>query len=160
MMEAGRTEGNGIMALFLLKHLNWFVSLHIMAFVSWMAGLFYLPRLFVYHTQIRPGSEENTRFCLMERRLQKQIMAPAMIVTFFTGALMASLPGVVSWSSGWWWVKVFCLLGLFMFHGACSVWRRDFAAGRNLRSERFYRIVNEVPTILMVLIVIMIVVRP
>ncbi|MUG05476.1 protoporphyrinogen oxidase HemJ [Bombella sp. ESL0378] len=148
------------MQLFLLTHLSWFVALHIMAFVSWMAGLFYLPRLFVYHTQMAPNSEEYVRFCLMERRLQRQIMAPAMVVTFFTGALMASLPGVVDWSALWWWVKIVCLFGMFAFHGACAVWRRGFAEGHNHHRERFYRIANEVPTILMIVIVIMIVVRP
>ncbi len=148
------------MTSFLLMHLSWLVALHIMAFVSWMAGMFYLPRLFVYHTQMEPDSAESARFCLMERRLQRQIMAPAMVVTFFTGALMASLPGVVDWSALWWWVKLLCLLGMFMFHGACAVWRRGFAEGRNQHGERFYRIANEVPTVLMILIVIMIVVRP
>lgn len=149
-----------IVTLFFLEHLSWVVALHIMAFVSWMAGLFYLPRLFVYHTQIAVGSEESARFCLMEKRLQRQIMAPAMVVTFLTGAVMASLPGVVDWHSVWWWVKLGCVMGMYGFHGACAVWRRGFSQGNNQHSERFYRFANEVPTILMILIVIMIVVRP
>lgn len=145
---------------FLTAHLSWILALHVMAFVSWMAGMFYLPRLFVYHTQVRPGTEEYRRFTLMEKRLLRQIMLPAMIVTFLTGACMAALPGVVDWQAGWWWTKLVALVGLFGFQGACARWQKAFAADRNTRSERFYRIANEVPTLLMMVIVVMIVVRP
>lgn len=148
------------MMLFLMSHLSWILALHVMAFISWMAGIFYLPRLFVYHTQIQHGTAESDRFTLMERRLLKQIMTPAMVVTFLTGATMASLPGVVDWHAPWWWVKVVCVVGMFGFHGACARWWRGFAQGCNTHPERYYRMANEVPTVLMMVIVVMIVVRP
>ncbi|QHI96226.1 protoporphyrinogen oxidase HemJ [Aristophania vespae] len=148
------------MMVFLQDHFTWILALHIMAFISWMAGLFYLPRLFVYHTQLEHGSREDKRFALMERRLYKQIMTPAMIVTFVTGITMASLPHIVDWHSFWWWSKVISVLALGAFQGACGMWRRLFEQGKNSHNERFYRIINEVPTILMMIIVIMIVVRP
>ncbi|MFT9297998.1 MAG: protoporphyrinogen oxidase HemJ [Gluconobacter sp.] len=145
---------------FVVDHLSWFLSLHIMAFTAWMAGTFYLPRLYVYHTQTTPGTAESERFKIMERKLLRQIMTPAMIVTVLVGGMMSSVPGLVDWNSGWWWTKVICVLGLMGFHGACSQWRRLFAEDRNPHSEKYYRIANEVPTILMVIIVIMIMVRP
>ncbi|QDH15140.1 protoporphyrinogen oxidase HemJ [Oecophyllibacter saccharovorans] len=148
------------MTAFLVTHLSWILALHVMAFISWMAGLFYLPRLFVYHTQVRPGTEEYARLTLMEWRLLHQIMLPAMIVTFLTGACMAALPGVVDWHAAWWWTKLIALVFLFGFQGMCGRWQRAFARDDNTHSERFYRIANEVPTLLMMVIVIMIVVRP
>lgn len=145
---------------FLATHLNWFLSLHIMAFTAWMAGTFYLPRLFVYHTQTAPGTSESERFKIMERKLLRQIMTPAMIVTVVVGGLMASVPGLVDWHSVWWWTKLVCVVSLMGFHGACSRWRKLFLQDQNNHSEKYYRIANEIPTILMVIIVIMIVVRP
>ncbi|MFT8354854.1 MAG: protoporphyrinogen oxidase HemJ [Gluconobacter japonicus] len=145
---------------FLATHLNWFLSLHIMAFTAWMAGTFYLPRLFVYHTQTAPGTSESERFKIMERKLLRQIMTPAMIVTVVVGGLMASVPGLVDWHSVWWWTKLVCVVALMGFHGACSRWRKLFLQDQNNHSEKYYRIANEIPTILMVIIVIMIVVRP
>ncbi|WP_336762857.1 protoporphyrinogen oxidase HemJ [Asaia sp. VD9] len=138
----------------------WLKVVHILAFTSWMAGNFYLPRLFVYHTQVAPGSPESVRFQIMERRLLRAIMTPAMIVTLLSGAALASLPGVIDWSAPWWWVKLFTVLLLCGFHGFCARWRRDFAEDRRPHPERFYRIANEVPTLLMIVIVIMIVARP
>lgn len=148
------------MIMALSAHIQWLLALHIMAFISWMAGMFYLPRLFVYHTQIQIGTGEYARFCLMERRLLRQIMTPAMIVTVLTGGIMACLPSVIDWSASWWWVKLAAVCGLFAFHGFCARWRREFANDKNTRSEEFYRFANEVPTFLMALIVIMIIVRP
>lgn len=148
------------MVSFLQNHLTWILALHIMSLISWMAGLFYLPRLFVYHTQVSVGSDQDKRFALMEKRLYRQIMTPAMIMTFLTGAIMASLPHVIDWNSIWWWVKVTCVLGMACYQGVCGMWRLDFAEGKNVRSERFYRYMNEIPTVLMMIIVIMIVVRP
>ncbi|MXV45154.1 protoporphyrinogen oxidase HemJ [Saccharibacter sp. 17.LH.SD] len=143
-----------------MGHLSWILALHVMAFISWMAGLFYLPRLFVYHTQVSKGSSESERFSLMEKRLLRQIMTPAMCVTLLTGAIIASLPGVIDWHAAWWWVKLLCVVGMFAFHGACARWWKGFASGRNTHDERFYRLVNEIPTVLMMVIVIMIIVRP
>ena len=131
-----------------------------MSFTAWMAGMFYLPRLYVYHCQTKPGSVESERFKVMERRLLKQIINPAMISTFIFGVLLVLTPGAVSWSAGWWWTKIVALLLMFGFHGACSRWRRDFLNDSNRRAERFYRIANEVPTILFIVIVIAVVVKP
>ncbi|MCQ9154130.1 protoporphyrinogen oxidase HemJ [Acidomonas methanolica] len=138
----------------------WFLAFHILSFTAWMAGLFYLPRLFVYHCQTVPGSPESERFKLMERRLLRQITTPAALATLLFGGALASIPHVIDWSAPWWWAKLAGVLGLFIFHGACARWRRDFAADRRPHAERFYRFANEVPTLLMALIVIMIVVRP
>ena len=145
---------------FLATYQSWILSVHIMAFIAWMAGTFYLPRLYVYHCQVVPGSAESERFKVMERKLLRQIMTPAMIVTFLAGGALASIPGLVDWNAGWWWTKLICVLGLAGFHGACGTWRRGFAEDRNQHPEKFYRIANEVPTILMMIIVIMIIVRP
>ena len=138
----------------------WVKALHVIAMTAWMAGMFYLPRLFVYHCDTPAGSEGSERFKVMEWRLMKQIINPAMIATFLFGILLISTPGVVDWSAGWWHVKLGCLFLLSGFHGAMSKWRREFMEDRNTRPHRFYRIANEVPTILLMVIVIMVIVRP
>jgi protoporphyrinogen IX oxidase len=145
---------------FLARLYPWTKALHIMSLIAWMAGMFYLPRLYVYHCETRPGSEASERFKVMERRLFKQIINPAMIATFLFGIMLALTPGLVDWSAGWWHVKLTCVILLSAFHGFLSRWRRDFLEDRNTRPQRFYRIANEVPTLLMVVIVIMVVVRP
>ena len=145
----------------MLIHLYpWILSLHVISLIAWMAGMFYLPRLYVYHCQVAPGSAESERFKVMERRLLKQIMTPAMMATWFFGILLVLTPGIITWTEGWWYVKLVSVLMLTGFHGATSRWRRDFLNDRNRRPERFYRIANEVPTILMVVIVIMVIVKP
>jgi putative membrane protein len=138
----------------------WTKAFHIISMVAWMAGMFYLPRLYVYHTMVTPGSAESERFKVMEYRLMKQIINPAMIATFVFGIILALTPGLIDWSAGWWHVKLLCVLLLTGFHGAASRWRKDFMNDANRRSTKFYRIANEVPTVLLVIIVIMIVVRP
>ncbi|CAI9121061.1 protoporphyrinogen oxidase HemJ [Brytella acorum] len=143
-----------------LPWLRWLLAFHVMAFVAWMAGTFYLPRLYVYHCQTMVGSAESERFKGMERRLLRQIMTPAAIATLVFGAIMAAIPGVIDWSAPWWWLKLAGVAGLFAFHGACARWRRDFEEDRRPHPERYYRIANEVPTLLMALIVIMIIIRP
>jgi len=138
----------------------WIKSLHIIAVIAWMAGLLYLPRLYVYHCEAPAGSVTSERFKVMERRLLRQIMTPAMIAVWVLGLLLAATPGVIDWASGWWHVKLLLVLLMSGFHGALSRWRRDFLDDRNPRSQRFYRIANEIPTVLMVVIVIMVVVKP
>jgi putative membrane protein len=138
----------------------WTKALHIIAMVAWMAGMFYLPRLYVYHCDLAPGSAESERFKVMEWRLLKQIINPAMIATWVFGTMLMLTPGVIDWSSGWWHVKFACVLAMAGFHGALSKWRRMFMEDRNTRPQRFYRIANEVPTLLLVVIVVMVVVRP
>ncbi len=145
---------------FLAPYLLWIKALHVVAMVAWMSGLFYLPRLYVYHCQVAPGSAEGERFKVMERRLLKQIMNPAMIVTWIAGLLMAGIPGVVDMHTLWFPVKLVLVLLMTGFHGACSRWRRDFLNDRNRRPEKFYRIANEIPTVLLVLIVVLVIVKP
>jgi protoporphyrinogen IX oxidase len=144
----------------LIRLFPWILSFHVISLIAWMAAMFYLPRLYVYHCQVAPGSAESERFKVMERRLFKQIMTPAMIATWIFGILLVLTPGIITWTQGWWYVKLVSVLLLSGFHGAASKWRRDFLNDRNQRPERFYRIANEVPTILMVIIVIMVIVKP
>ena len=153
-VPAGMTIG------FLATLYPWTKALHVIAVIAWMAGMFYLPRLYVYHCELRPGSAESERFKVMERRLLRQIINPAMIATWAFGVLLVLTPGILNWSAGWWYVKLMAVLLLSGFHGGLSKWRRDFLEDRNTRPQRFYRIANEVPTVLMVVIVIMVVVRP
>lgn len=136
---------------------RYILALHIISFTAWMAGLFYLPRLYVYHCQVAPGSAESARFKIMEYRLLKQITTPAMIATWTFGILLVLTPGAVDWSAAWWWTKLTCVLLMSGFHGACSKWRRNFASDSNTKPEKFYRFANEVPTILFVIIVLSVV---
>lgn len=138
----------------------WIKAFHVISMVAWMAGMFYLPRLFVYHCDLRPGSAESERFKVMEHRLLRQIINPAMVATWVFGILLVLTPGVIDWAAGWWWVKLASVLAMSGFHGALSKWRRQFLHDRNTKSQRFYRIANEVPTLLLAVIVIMVIVRP
>lgn len=142
----------------LLPLFRWELGLHIVCFTAWMAGLFYLPRLFVYHCQVAPGSVESARFKVMERRLLLQITVPAMLATWFFGILLVLTPGAVQWGAAWWWVKLIGVLAMSGFTGACSKWRRNFANDANVKPEKFYRIANEVPTVLFIIIVLVVVV--
>jgi putative membrane protein len=145
---------------FLTACYPWTKALHIISMVAWMAGMFYLPRLYVYHCETRPGSAESERFKVMERRLLKQIINPAMIATWAFGILLVLTPGLLDWSAGWWHVKLASVIALTVLHGMYARWRKDFLHDRNRHSARFYRIANEIPTLLLALIVIMVVVRP
>lgn len=136
----------------------WLKALHVMAVIAWLAGLFYLPRLFVYHAGAKPGSELSETFKVMEQRLLRLIMNPAMIVVWITGPWLAWWEGV--YLEGWMLAKFAFVLVLTGFHHALALWRKDFAADRNKRSARFYRVANEVPTFLMVVIVILVIVKP
>jgi protoporphyrinogen IX oxidase len=138
--------------------LLWLKALHIIAVIAWMAGLLYLPRLFVYHCQAKPGSEQAETFKLMEQRLLRRIMNPAMAVVWLTGPLLAWQLG--AYRDGWLIGKVVLVVLLTGYHHALGRWRRAFAAGRNRRPQRFYRIINEVPSLLMVAIVVLVVVKP
>lgn len=129
------------------------LAFHIVSFTAWMAGMFYLPRLFVYHCQVAPGSAESARFKVMERRLSKQIINPAMIATWMFGILLILTPGAVDWHAAWWWTKLISVILMSGFHGACSKWRKNFLNDTNTKSEKFYRIANEIPTVLFVIIV-------
>jgi protoporphyrinogen IX oxidase len=136
----------------------WILAVHIMAVISWMAGMFYLPRLFVYHCGAEPGSKQSETFKVMEYRLLTQIINPAMVATWAAGVWLIWAHGLIH--AGWMQAKLVLVLLLSGFHGMLAAYVRDFAADRNRHTERFYRIVNEVPTILMIGIVILAIVKP
>ena len=148
------------MSAFLIDNFRWIMALHIMSVIAWMAGLLYLPRLFVYHADTPVGSARSETFKIMERRLLRGIMNPAMIATYIFGILLAATPGIVDWSSAWIYVKLAMVAGLTGVHHGCITWRKAFAADRNTRPARFYRIMNEMPALMMVIIVIMVIVKP
>jgi putative membrane protein len=125
-----------------------------------MAGLLYLPRLFVYHAGATPGSELSETFKVMERRLQQAIMTPAMLATWCFGLLLAGTPGLVDWRMGWIWAKLALVVGLTVYHLALGHWRRAFAVECNLHSSHFFRVVNELPTLALIAIVVLVVVKP
>jgi len=136
----------------------WIKALHIVAVIAWMAGMLYLPRLFVYHAAAPKGSEQAGTFAVMESRLMRVIMAPAMIAVWISGLFLAYEAGF--FHAGWLYGKLFLVLILTGLHGYFSRVRKDFAAETNQRDSRFYRVINEVPTILMVGIVILVVIKP
>ena len=138
----------------------WTRALHIIAVIAWMAGMLYLPRLFVYHAGVQPGSESSEMLKIMERRLLRAIINPAMIAVFLLGGALLSTPGVADWSMGWLHAKLLLVLVMAGLHGMMSKWRKEFEADRNQRSAKFYRLVNEVPTVLLIAVVILAVVRP
>lgn len=138
----------------------WIKALHIIAVISWMAGMLYLPRLFVYHCDAAPGSEKSETFKIMERRLLIMIVNPAMIATYLFGIALLFTPGLIDWWEVWVWVKLAAVAVLTWFHHLFSRWRMAFAEDRNTVSARTFRIANEGPTVLMLIIVIMAVVKP
>ena len=138
----------------------WLKSLHVIAVIAWMAGLLYLPRLYVYHSAAAAGSEQAQTFAVMERRLLRGIMLPALAMTYGFGALLAATPGVVVWQSGWIWAKLVLVGGLTVFHHLLARWRRELAAGERRHAARFYRMVNEIPTVVMIMIVLLVVAKP
>lgn len=138
----------------------WLKAFHVIGLIAWMAGLFYLPRLFVYHTMVTPGTAESERMKVMERRLFRQIMMPAMVITWVFGLLLELTPGVVDWWAWWWHIKMAAVTLLTVYHFMMIPWGRGFLEDRNRHSERFYRVANEVPTVLMIIAVIMVFVRP
>lgn len=148
------------MTAFLASVYPWVKALHIISVISWMAGLLYLPRLFVYHCAWPAGSETSEQFKVMERRLLRFIMNPAMIATYLFGGMLAFTPGIVDWGSGWFHAKLALVVLLTVGHHVFAARYKDFAADRNERPARYYRIANEVPTLAMIGIVVLVVVRP
>lgn len=138
----------------------WVKSIHIMSVMSWMAGLFYLPRLFVHHAE-RAGSSGETHetFVMMEEKLLRLIMNPAMIATWIFGLIMVCTPGIVDWGSVWPWTKAGAVLVMTWFHYWLGRRRKEFKAGENTRDGRTYRIMNEVPTLLMIVIVFSVILK-
>jgi putative membrane protein len=142
---------------------EWIKAFHIIAVIAWMAGMLYLPRLFVYHCAAEPGSVQSETFKVMERRLLRAIINPAMIATWVFGLALAWLgpDSRYGWfASGWLWAKIILVLALSGVHGLLTRWMKDFAHDRNRNSQKFYRVINEVPTVLMILIVLLVVLKP
>jgi len=135
-------------------------AIHVVAVISWMAGLLYLPRLFVYHASAPVGSETSETFKVMERKLLRAIMNPAMVVSVVLGLVMIADLGISM--VGTWWLggKMVCVIGLLMSHVAMAKWRRAFAEDRNTHDHKYFRYMNEVPTLLMVIIVVLVIVKP
>jgi protoporphyrinogen IX oxidase len=145
---------------FLSNYYLWVKSLHVIAVIAWMAGLFYLPRLFVYHVEeVEQGSKTDKMFQKMERRLLKAIMNPAMIATWVFGILLVTTPGIVDWAEIWPWIKAAAVIGMTVFHMWLGAMRKMFLNENNVLSGKHYRMMNEVPTILMVVIVISVIVK-
>jgi putative membrane protein len=142
----------------LVPYYPWLKAFHIIAVIAWMAGMLYLPRLFVYHCEVTPGTPESERFKRMELRLLQIIINPSMIAVWVFGLTLAFLGQY--WAEPWMLAKFALVVVLSALHGFLSRWRRNFAKDANTRSQRFYRLMNEVPAVLMIVIVILVVVRP
>jgi putative membrane protein len=138
----------------------WVKALHIIAVIAWMAGLLYLPRLYVYHAELPRESSRAAMLEIMERRLLRGIMLPAAAMSYGFGALLAATPGVVEWHHGWIWAKLGLVVLLTGFHVLLAHWRKDLAEGRMSHTANFYRVMNELPTVAMIAIVLLVVVKP
>lgn len=145
---------------FLGTYYHWIKAFHVISVIAWMAGMFYLPRLYVYHAGVPKGSDQSELFKVMERRLLRFIINPAMILAVILGLMLLFTPGVVDWSQGWIYVKLAAIVLLTGFHGFLARWRKAFERDENKHTEKFFRRVNEIPTILMIIIVIMVIVKP
>jgi len=139
--------------------MEWVKALHVISVIAWMAGSLYLPRLFVYHSVAEKGSVQSETFKVMERRLYRGIMTPAMIASWIFGLIMV-FNGMVDWASGWPWVKAVFVIALSGYHGWMGGFLRAFKEDRNAKPQKFFRMINEVPTLLMIVIVIMVIVKP
>ncbi|WP_284165257.1 protoporphyrinogen oxidase HemJ [Frigidibacter sp. SD6-1] len=145
---------------FLASVYLWTKAFHVISVIAWMAGIFYLPRLFVYHAEsVEQGSATDLLFQTMERKLLRLIMNPAMVATWAFGLALVFTPGIVSWSEVWPWTKAAGVIGMTWFHHWLGYRRKDFLAGANRRSGRTYRVMNEVPTVFLALIVISAIVK-
>lgn len=138
----------------------WTKSLHTISVFAWMAGLFYLPRLYVYHSQVPAGDPRSETFKVMERRLLKAITTPAMIASVLFGVLLVLTPGVVDWRGGWWHAKLAGIAALLWTHHDLARAQKAFARDERPRTERGWRIINEVPTLALIVIVVMVIAKP
>ena len=146
---------------FLSSAYPWIKSLHVVSVIAWMAGLFYLPRLFVYHVErVGSGNQTDELFQTMELRLLRVIMAPASIAAWVFGLMLVFTPGVVDWGALWAWTKAAAVVGMTWFHHWCARRRKELASGSNTRTGRHFRLMNEVPTLLLIVIVFSVIARP
>jgi len=139
---------------------TWVKALHVISVIAWIAGMMYLPRLFVYHAAAEKGSIQSETFKIMERRLYRGIITPAMILTWVFGLTMVLTPGIIDWSQGWVSVKAVSVILLSVIHGYYGRQVRAFATDTNTRPQGFWRLVNELPFVLVIIIVIMVIVKP
>ena len=143
------------------EYYHWVKAFHIIAVISWMAGMLYLPRLFVYHTQVPVGSEASELFKIMERRLLRFIINPAMIITWGLGIWLVAKSNALDPQNGYWMhYKLALVIGMQLVHALLARYRRAFAQDRNTKSTKFFKLLNEVPTVLLIAIVILVVVKP
>ncbi|SFZ85070.1 putative membrane protein [Devosia enhydra] len=140
--------------------MEWVKAAHVISVIAWMAGLFYLPRLYVYHADAEVGSVQSETFKIMERRLLRAITTPAMIASWIFGLWLIHLYGSAIFSMGWIWLKLALVLVLSGYHGLLARHRKAFATDSNTRPARYFRLINEVPTVLMIGIVIAVIVKP
>lgn len=136
----------------------WFKALHVMSVMAWMAGLFYLPRLYVYHSKAEIKSDISETFKVMERRLLRGIMTPAMVASLIFGIFL--LFEIDAWDQPWLHVKLLCIFLMIIFHFSLAKYRIGFLEDKNQKSEKFYRMINEIPTLLMMILVVMVIVKP
>jgi putative membrane protein len=158
--QSAGTGGRRMTVDWLADFYPWTKALHVISVIAWMAGLLYLPRLFVYHCAAPAGSPTSETFKVMERRLLRAIMNPAMIATWVFGISLLLTPGIVDWAAGWIWVKLALVLLLTFYHHLLALWFKAFRADANKHDARFYRFMNEVPTLAMIAVVITVIVRP
>ncbi len=149
------------MSSFLTLAYPWVLSFHVISVIVWMAGLFYLPRLFVYHVErISAGDEVDSLFQTMEHRLLRVIMSPAMVATWVFGLMLVFTPGVIDWSAVWPWAKAGAVLAMTWFHHWLGLRHKDFRNQNNTVTARQFRLMNEVPTVLVIIIVVSVIARP
>tara|TARA_Y100000590_G_C15473758_1_gene921225 strand:- start:146 stop:601 length:456 start_codon:yes stop_codon:yes gene_type:complete len=150
-----------------MEHFNNFInnnylvikSLHVISMVAWMAALLYLPRLFVYHTTVK-SKESSELLKIMEYRLQKYIMTPAMISTIIFGFFLIKIKEIIDWSQIWIYLKLFCVVLLILIHHLLIKYRKDFLNDKNYHSKRFFKIINEIPTVLLIIIIFLVYLKP
>ena len=145
---------------FLFNNYLWIKSFHVISVIAWMVGMLYLPRLFVYHSTVKKDSESAEMLKIMEYKLQKFIMNPAMITSIFFGVLLLKTEGIVDWESLWIYIKLFSVLCLVFIHYKLSVYRKDFFNDNNIKTKNFYKIINEIPTLFLIIIIIIVYVKP
>ena len=145
---------------FLINNYSLIKAFHVISMVAWMAAILYLPRLFVYHTTAKKKSEASEMLKIMEYRIQKFIMNPAMILTIFFGFLLLKTEGIINWGENWLYFKLFLVFLMLIVHYVLSKYRIDFYMDNNIRTKKFYKILNEVPTILLIIIILLVYLKP
>tara|TARA_B100000686_G_C16481572_1_gene807347 strand:- start:43 stop:501 length:459 start_codon:yes stop_codon:yes gene_type:complete len=145
---------------FLINNYLVIKSFHVISMVAWIAAILYLPRLFVYHSQVKIKSETSEMLKIMEFRLQKYIMNPAMAFTILLGILLLKTKGIVNWSETWIYLKLFAVLGLLIVHHLLAKYRKDFFIDKNIHTAKFYKVLNEVPTVLLIIIILLVYLKP